>query len=320
MQKYIARRLILFIPTVLLASLGIFVAMRVLPGDVAQAILGSEVLEGDPYALQQLDALREQMGLDEPIPIQYGKWMWSMVNGEFGGQSVWYGESIASIIGRRLPVTLQLTAYTFFLTVIVSVPLGVLAALHQDRWGDYAIRTWAIVGHSLPSFVVALLMILAMVLFLGWSPPIFYVSVWENPVTHFQMMIWPALIGGFGSSTMIRVTRSNMLEVLRQDYVRTARSKGLAERSVVYRHALRNALIPVVTIAGVQMGHMLSGTVILETLFGLPGLGQGVVDAATSRDYPVIQSLAMFLVLVMLGVNLLVDLLYAFIDPRIRYG
>ena len=319
MQQYLARRILLFFPALLVASVAVFGLMRILPGDVALVILGGE--DATPSAMDELENLREQLGLKDPLPVQYGRWMWSLVNGEFGGRSVLSRETLASIIGRRLPVTLQLTLYTLIISWAFSVPFGILAALYQNRWPDYVVRIVAVGGHALPSFWVALLLLLVMVVYFKWSPPIYYDNVWVDPWNHIQKLIWPALILAWGfSSSLTRITRSNMLEVLRQDYVRTARSKGLAERVVIGRHALRNALIPVVTLGGLQLAGLLSGTVILETIFGVPGIGQGIVTAAIMRDYPVLQSLTMLLVIITLSLNLIVDMVYGFIDPRISYA
>ena len=320
MRQYLARRALLFIPTLFLASLAIFGAMRVLPGDVALAILGAEE-GGDDDALEQVEALREELGLTDPLPVQYVRWAWSMVNGEFGGKSLADKESLRTIIALRLPVTFQLASYAILITIIFSVPLGILAAIHQDKWPDYLVRVMTIAGHAVPNFWIALLLILSISIYLNWSPPVIYENLWENPSEHLQLVIWPTLILAWGfSSNVARVTRSNMLEVLRQDYIRTARSKGLQEKGVIWRHALKNALIPVVTVSGLQLAAVLGGTVILETIYGMPGLGQGVVEAAFRRDYPVIQSLVMVLVFIVLSLNLLTDLLYAFIDPRISYS
>jgi peptide/nickel transport system permease protein len=319
MQQYLMRRLLLYVPTLILASMGIFAIMRVLPGDVALIILGGE--ESSPSAMEQLDSLRKELGLLDPLPVQYGNWMWSMVNGDFGGRSILDREPLPQIIARRLPVTLQLTLYTVILGWFISVPLGLIAAVYQNKWPDYIIRVTTLAGHALPSFWLALVLLLIMLIYFRWTPPLFYTDLWDDPWNHIKKMIWPALVLAWGfSSYLTRVTRSNVLEVLRQDYVRTARSKGLTETVVVMRHALRNALIPVITLGGLQLVGLLSGTVILETIFSLPGIGQGVVLAATERDYPVIQSLVLLLVFVMLSLNLIVDMIYAFVDPRISYG
>ena len=318
MKGYVIRRLLLFVPTLFFASLLIFGAMRVLPGDVAARILNEEegVITKDQY-----EALREKLGLREALPIQYGKWIWSMVNGEFGGSSLVSREPIADMVSRRLIVTGQLALYTIVLTMIIAIPLGILAAVYQDKWPDYVIRTFTIAGHAIPNFWLALMVLLLLVLVVEWSPPLRYVHVWENPVAHLQKVIWPVLILTWGyTAFMTRITRSNVLEVLRQDYVRTARSKGLHEVVVMSRHVLRNALIPVITVGGFYLSFLLSGSLILENIFGIPGIGQGIIHGATERDYPVIQSLTLLLVFFLLAVNLLVDLLYKLVDPRIDYS
>jgi peptide/nickel transport system permease protein len=320
MTGYLAMRLLLFVPTLILASLLIFGAMRVLPGDPASVILRSE--EGGTYvSAQQYQQIRDALGLSDPIHVQYGKWMWSLVNGEFGGTSLSTREPISQIVQRRLPVTAQLTLYIFVVSMVISIPLGIVAAIYQDRWPDYLIRTITISGHAIPNFWVALMVLLALVLFAGWSPPLRYQPLWVDPVSHFQKVIWPVVILAWGYSAFItRMTRAHILETLRQDYVRTARSKGLPEMVVLGRHALRNALIPVVTVAGLYLGALLSGSLILENIFGIPGIGQGIVAGATQRDYPVIQSLTLLTVFFVLAINLLVDVLYAVIDPRISYS
>ena len=319
MQQYLARRLLLFIPTLFLGSLLIFGIMRILPGDVALIIIGGD--ESGPLAVDLLDQIREELGLGDSLPVQYGKWAWSMINGEFGGNSLLDGEAISTTIAKRLPVTLQLTLYTIVIAWLFSIPLGVLAAVYQNRWPDYLVRSVTLLGHAMPNFWVSLMLILVLLVAFTWTPPLFYVDVWEDPWTHIQKLIWPALVLAWGySSYLTRITRSSMLEVLRQDYVRTARSKGLAEQIVVYRHALRNALIPVITLGGLQLVALLSGTVILESIFSIPGIGQGIVIAATERDYPVIQSLTMLMVFMMLTLNVIVDMVYAVVDPRIKYS
>jgi peptide/nickel transport system permease protein len=321
MQKYIARRLLLFVPSLIAASMIIFLIMRVLPGDVALAILGQEAAEGGAgINITQIEGLREQLGLNDPLPVQYVKWAWSMVNGEFGGESVRTGEPLSEILARRLPPTIQLTLYTMFIATIIGLPLGIFSALYQDKWPDYVMRLSAIAGHSMPNFWIALMLLLVMVVYFDWAPPLGYKNVWEAPLHNLQIVIWPALILAWRfSAYVVRVTRSSLLDVFAQDYIRTARSKGLSERVVVMRHALRNGLIPVITLGGLEVGTLLGGTVILENIFGVPGLGQGVINAAEVRDFPVVQSLAMVLVFITLTVNLITDLSYTIIDPRVKY-
>ena len=318
MQQYLFRRLLLFAPTLVIASLAIFVIMRLLPGDVALIILGGDA--SSPNALQQVEAYREALGLRDPFVVQYGRWLWSMVVGSFGGASLVDHEALTAIIGRRLPVTVQLSCYAIILSMVVAIPLGILAALRQDRWPDYLVRVVTIAGNAVPHFWLALVVLLVLSVNFNWAPPVFYKNLWEDPGSHFQKAFWPTVILAWGfSANVARVTRASMLEVLRQDYVRTALAKGLAGGAVVWRHALRNALMPVLTLSGLQLAGLLGGTVILESIFGMPGVGQGIVLAANSRDYPVIQSLVMLLVFMMLALNLAIDIAYAAIDPRIHY-
>ncbi len=315
MRRYIVLRLSLIIPTVLAASIVVFVVMRVLPGDIVRAITGDV-----PVSIEVREALQEELGLNDPLHVQYGRWLWSMVNGEFGGRSFESREPIRSIIGQQLPVTLLLAGYTVLLSIFISVPLGVLSAVWGYRWPDHIIRWATLGGLALPNFWVALLVLLGFLLFFHWSPPIIYSTPWADPWNHIQMIAWPTLILAWEySSHLVRVTRSSMLEALGQDYITTARSKGFTEHAIVLRHALPNALIPAVTMIGLQFGSLLSGALILETIFGLPGIGRGIVQAALVRDYPVIQSLASLLVLLSLVINLVVDIIFSLIDPRISH-
>ena len=317
MQRYLINRLFLFVPTLILTSFIVFGIMHVLPGDVALAILGEEE---QGFRQEELDALRAQLGLADSLPVRYGKWSWSMLTGGFGGESLVDAEGIGSIMARRFPVTVQLATLTLAITLLVSIPLGIIAALYQDKWPDYVIRSVTILGLAMPNFWVALLVLLGLVLYFQWTPPVIYRDFWEDPSINMQIMIWPALTLAWGSSSFLaRVTRAQVLEVLRQDYVRTARSKGLSENKVIVRHVMRNSLIPVITLLGGHIDAQLSGTVILENVFGVPGIGQGIVRSAILRDWPVIVSLAMLLVFITLILNLLVDLVYTVLDPRISY-
>lgn len=321
MQAYLARRILLFLPTLIVASLAVFIMMRVVPGDVAEVILAGSGEGSLTWQKGQLESLREELGLNDPLPVQYGKWAWSLVNGEFGGRSLVDKTPLSHMLAQRAPVTLLLTVYATLAAIVVSIPLGIVAAIYQDRWPDYLVRVVTIAGQALPHFWLALVVILLLAVFFLWTPPLYYKPPWSDLGEHVQKMVWPALVLAWGfSSGLTRVTRSSMLEVLRQDYVRTARSKGLREQAVLWRHALKNALIPVITLAGLQFAALLGGTVILEAIFGLPGLGEAIIRAAERRDYPVVQTLAMVLVVVMLGINLLLDLVYVVIDPRISYS
>ena len=321
MQQYVIRRLLLFVPSLLGASLIVFGIMFILPGDVALEILGQTATEGGAgFTMRQAEILREAMGLNDPVHVQYGKWLWSMLTGGFGGESLLEREPISEIVARRFPVTLQLTVLTLSITLLVSIPLGVIAALYQDKPQDYVIRSLSILGLAMPNFWVALLVLLGLVTFFSWSPPLGFQHFWQDPIFNLQKLIWPALVLSWGSSSfLIRVTRAQVLEVLRQDYVRTAYSKGLAPGTVVARHVMRNALLPVITLLGANLDFMLGGSVILENIFAVPGVGQGIIFAAIRQDWPVIVSLAMLLVILTLTINLVIDLTYVFIDPRISY-
>ena len=318
MQKYIIRRILLFFPTLLMGSFLIFAIMRILPGDIAIVILGGEE---EVITAESLENLRIQLGLYDPLWLQYVKWLWSMLNGTFGGYSLVDNEPIRNIIALRLPVSAQLAFITVIGAFSVAVPMGVIAAMRQDKWADYAIRVFLIGGLSIPSFWMGLLLLLFMLLVFRWVPPIIYRDIWENPWHNFMTMIFPAICLGWNYAAYVaRVTRSTVLEVLRQDYIRTAHAKGLSVRLVMSRHCLKNALIPVVTLGGVYIEGLMSGSVIMETIFNMPGLGAAVIDTVTRRDYPVVQSLAMLFIFMVLFTNLLVDLSYSFFDPRIKYS
>ena len=318
MQKYLYRRILLFFPTLLMGSLIIFGIMRVLPGDIAIVILGGEEEVITPEALENL---RIQLGLYDPLWLQYLKWLWSMINGSFGGTSLVDSEPIRNIIALRMPITAQLATMTVALSVVVAIPTVVIAAVKQDKWPDYVIRIILVGGLSIPSFWAGLLILLFLLLTFRWVPPIVFQDLWENPMDNLMVMIWPTVVMAWNFAAYIaRVTRSNILEVMRQDYIRTAHSKGLKSNTVLWRHALKNALIPVITLAGVYLGTLMGGTVILETVFGIPGIGSAVIDTVIRRDYPVVQSLAMLFIFIIMLANLLVDISYGHFDPRIKYS
>lgn len=322
MSRYLMRRLFLFVPTLLLGTLLVFTVMRVLPGDLAKTILSQEANEaGREIDLARYEHLRTTLGLNDPLPVQYGKWVWSMVNGEFGGKTLVDGEPIKEVLTFRLPKTLELGLLGFALSIVLGIPLGVIAAVYQDKWPDYVIRMILVGGLSIPSFWLALMMLLFGLLVFGYVPPLGYVGPTEDFWANMQIMWMPAFILGFhGATTKARVMRAQILEVLRQDYIRTARSKGLQERLVLWRHAMKNAMIPVVTIAGLNLVTLIGGTVILESIFGIPGIGTGLIEGVRQRDYTLVQSLVtFFLFITMLG-NLSVDISYAWLDPRIKYS
>ena len=322
MHRYLARRLVLFIPTLLIGTLLVFAVIRILPGDLAVTILGREAAEtGKEVDQARLDDLRKVLGLNDPLHVQYGKWMWSMVNGEFGGKTLLYQEPIREVMLFRLPKTLELGLLAFALSIVLGIPLGVVAAVYQDKWPDYAIRMVLVGGLSIPSFWLALMMLLGLLLVFNYVPPLGYVGPTEDLWGNLQIMALPTFILGFhGATTKARVTRAQILDVLRQDYIRTARAKGLMEKTVLWRHAMKNAMIPVVTIAGLNLVTLIGGTVVLESIFGIPGIGTGLVEAVRSRDYPLVQSLVTFFLFITMVGNLAVDISYAWLDPRIKYS
>jgi len=316
MRTYILKRLLLIIPTLLGAATLVFLIMRVIPGDVALLILGGDQGQIDQ---KQLVAMRQQLGLDQPLVVQFGTWLWGVLRFDFG-KSLWTGQPVVDELLIRLPLSLELALLATMVSVIISIPLGMLAAVRQDTWVDYVIRVVSIGGLAIPGFWVGILCILLLVIFFGWGPPLEFTPPWINPWLNFQMMVWPVVTVGYRyAAVTTRMTRSTMLEVLREDYIRTAWAKGLAERSVVIRHALKNSMLPVITLVGTEFAFLIGGLVVTETVFTLNGVGRFVVDAVAHRDYPVVQALIFLTAFSFVMVNLLVDLTYAWFDPRIRY-
>jgi peptide/nickel transport system permease protein len=316
MRTYIAKRLLLIVPTLLGAATLVFLIMRVIPGDVALLILGGDQGQIDQ---KQLDAMRKQLGLDQPLWLQFGTWLWGVLRFDFG-KSLWTGQPVIEELLIRLPLSLELALLATMVSVIISIPLGMLAAVRQDRWLDYVIRVVSIGGLAIPGFWVGILCILGLVIFFGWGPPLEFTPPWVSPWANFQMMVWPVVTVGYRyAAVTTRMTRSTMLEVLREDYIRTAWAKGLHERAVVIRHALKNSMLPVITLIGTEFAFLIGGLVVTETVFTLNGIGRFVVDAVAHRDYPVVQALIFLTAFSFVIVNLLVDLTYAWFDPRIRY-
>jgi peptide/nickel transport system permease protein len=315
MYKYILRRLFLAIPVLLLASLIVFGLMRVMPGDALTALMAESGNVGE----KELKKLRKDLGLDLPYHEQYVLWLWQMVTFN-PGDSIFTNEPIPVALKKAIPVTLELAALAIILGLVIAIPVGVLSATRQDTPPDYVGRLVAVSGLSLPDFWLGTLVITFAAIWVNWIPPIGYVSLWDAPWRNLQQFALPAAILGFRlSAATMRMTRSTVLEVLREDYVRTAWAKGLAGRIVVYKHALKNALIPVVTIVGGQFGTLLAGTFVVETIFALPGMGRLTVEAILFRDYPVVQTNVMLVAATLVSLNLMVDLTYAWLDPRIRY-
>lgn len=320
MRQYIARRVLLMVPTALIASMIMFGLMKLVPGDVATAIMVQSEAVTREQTEEQLAALRQKYGLDQPLPLQYLSWLGTVARGELG-MSIWERRPVRDILLERFPRTMELAFVIVLLIYLQSIPLGIIAALNQDSWKDHAIRLYSIVGLSVPIVWLGTLFLFVFSRYVGWIPPLDWKGFFEDPAHNLLIVSVPALLVSLGGgATVMRLVRSQMLEVVREDYVRTAYAKGLGERVVVVRHALRNALLPVVTHFGGLVSVLLLGTVIVETVFHIPGMGKAMVEAIAVRDYPIIQGLLLFNVLVVLVINLLVDLSYGFIDPRIRFS
>ena len=314
MYKYVLRRVLLAVPVLLLSSLIVFGLMRVMPGDALTALMAESGNIGE----RELKKLRADLGLDRPYHEQYLLWVWQMVSLN-PGDSIFTNEPIPVALRKSIPVTLELATLAIILGLVIAIPVGVLSATRQDTTSDYVGRVVAVSGLSLPDFWLGTLVITFAAIWFNWIPPIGYASLWDAPWRNLQQFLLPAAVLGFRpSAATMRMTRSTVLEVLREDYVRTAWAKGLAGRLVVYKHALKNALIPVVTIVGGQLGTLLAGTVVVETIFALPGMGRLTVEAILFRDYPVVQTNVMLVAATLVTLNLMVDLTYAWLDPRIR--
>jgi peptide/nickel transport system permease protein len=311
----VLRRALLAVPVLVLSSLIVFGLMRVMPGDALTVLMAESGNIGE----KELQKLRKDLRLDLPYHEQYLLWLWQMVSLS-PGDSLFTGEPISTSLWKAIPVTLELTALAMVLGLAIAVPIGVLSATRQDTTSDYAGRMVAVSGLSFPDFWLGTLVITFAAIWFKWIPPIGYVSFWDSPARNLQQFLLPAAVLGFRlSAATMRMTRSTVLEVLREDYVRTAWAKGLGERIVVYKHALKNALIPVVTVIGGQLGVLLAGAVVIETIFALPGMGRLTVEAILYRDYPVVQTNVMLVAATLVTLNLVVDLTYAWLDPRIRY-
>ncbi len=318
MQAYIAKRFLLFIPTLLLATLVVFILLRLIPGDPALVKLLGET--GDAkFTQEQLDAMRAKLGTDRPLYVQYGDWVRGMLRLDFG-VSLFFEEAVSRDLAAKFPVTLELTVLALLIATLIAVPLGLLSAIKQDTFADYVARIITIAGVALPNFWVGILIVYFLVLLFGWMPPLGYANVWEEPATNLQQLIFPALaLGFYNMAFTARVTRSSMLEVYREDYIRTARAKGLAERVVILRHALKNALLPMVTVSGYQFGSLLAGTVVIENIFMVPGMGKLLLDSVLHRDYTTVQAVVVVTTVSVLILNLVLDMIYGWLNPRIRF-
>ena len=316
MSQYIGRRLLLLVPTLIGMSLFIFLMLRLLPGDVVDLMTAGQEQATDDAKRK----LREAFGLADPLPVQYIKWVLGLLRGD-PGKSLRSGQPIAEALGQALPVTFELTMLAVIIATIVAIPLGVLSASRRDSGADFAGRIAGLIGLSIPSFWLATLTLLFTSLVFSWVPPVSWISPVVDPLGNLEQMLLPAAALAVQLMAIeMRMTRTTMLEVLSQDYVRTARAKGANERLVTYRHALRNALIPVISVIGFQIGALMGGSAIIEVIFGLNGIGATLIQAIFNRDYPMVQASALFLAAVFVVVNTSVDVLYGYLDPRIKYA
>jgi len=314
--RYILRRLFLVVPTIVGVTVLVFLMIRLMPGDLVQQISG----EGAILTEEERHEVREELGLNRPVFQQYFVWMGKVLRGDLG-TSFQTKVPVTTELKNRLPVTMELGLLALLISLCVALPIGVVAAIRQDTMLDYVARSGAIAFLSIPSFWMGTLVMVLPSKWWGWAPPLTYKDFWVDPRDNLYMLILPAAIMGMLlSGTVMRMTRAQMLEVLRQDYVRTAWSKGLRERTVVMRHAIKNAFIPVVTIVGLQIPILVGGTVILESIFGIPGIGRYLLFSIGSLDYPVVQAEILIIALAVVVTNLAVDMTYAYLDPRIRYG
>lgn len=323
MYKYILKRLLLMIPTLIGAAVLVFFLLRLIPGDVCELRLAGTGLYADPA---EIELCRNNLGLNDHIMVQFGEFVYGFFILDLG-DSMWTGKPITYEIGLRFQLSLQVAFMATFVAVIISIPLGVISAVKQDTWIDYVVRSFSILGIAIPSFWLGIMIILGLLIITQawfgepWMPPIEYVSPFEDFGANMAQLIWPAVATGYRySAVATRMTRSALLEVLREDYIRTARAKGLLEKIVINRHALKNSLLPVVTIIGIEFAFLMGGLVVTEQVFNLNGLGKLFVESVLNNDYSMTQALVMIVVAIFVFTNFVVDLFYAWLDPRIRYS
>ena len=317
MRNYILRRLLLLIPTLFIVTIIVFCAVRFIPGSVVEMMAAQH---GEAQNITAtIEAIKHELGLDVPIYVQYFKWLGAVFRGDLG-RSLWTQRSINKDFLQRLPVSIELGIMAIIVALLVAFPIGILSAIRQDTMTDYITRGIAIIFISVPAFWVGTMIMVYPAKYLNWMPPVLYVPFFQDPIYNLKQFIIPALLLGMSmSGTTMRMTRTMMLEVLRQDYIRTAWAKGLKERVVISRHALKNILIPVITIVGMQLPIIVGGSVIIESIFGLPGIGRYFILALTSRDYPIVSAVNLIAATFVMLCNLGVDIIYAFLDPRVQY-
>ncbi len=313
---YIIRRVLMMIPTLIGVAILVFLLMRLIPGDIVE--LRFSGMGG--VSRETIESERRKLGLDRPEWVQFGMYMWGLAKGDLG-TSMWTGAPIVEEIGHRFALSLQVAIMATILASALAIPLGTIAALRQDTWVDYFVRIFSIAGLATPSFWLGILMILAFLIFFKWMPPLTYVPLWVDPIHNLSQLTWPALATGYRySAVATRMCRSSVLEVLREDYIRTARAKGLVETLIVNRHALKNALLPVITVIGLEFAFLMGGLVVTEQVFNLNGLGLLFVKAVGQHDFTLVQGLVLLVATVFIFTNFAVDLVYAWIDPRIQYN
>jgi peptide/nickel transport system permease protein len=316
MRRYILKRLLLMIPTLLGVAVLVFLMLRVAPGDIVEMKYAGT---GAYAPKEMLDRERAQLGLDKSLWHQFISWIWGIVRFDFGN-SMWTGRPVIHEIAIRLELSLQLALMATVVAIFLSLPLGTLAALKQDTWVDYGVRIFSILGLAVPSFWLGIIVILGFLIFFRWLPPLTFTPFWIDPKANLMQLIWPALAVGYRySAVATRMTRSAVLEVLREDYIRTARAKGLWEKVILVRHALKNAMLPVITVIGLEFAFLVGGLVVTEQVFNLNGIGMLFVESIAQRDYIMVQTLVLLISFVFIFVNFLVDLINACLDPRIRY-
>ncbi|MDP2919437.1 MAG: ABC transporter permease [Dehalococcoidia bacterium] len=319
MTAYIVRRLLLIIPALFVVTLIVFLLVRLLPGDVIELMVSSQEFGSKDALPLTIDSLKHQLGLDVPVYVQYGRWLTNIALHGSLGKSLWMGTPVADDIAAGLPITFELGLLAILTSLLIAVPIGVYSAIRQDTLGDYLGRSFAIFCIAVPSFWLGTMVIVFPSIWWHWTPPLQYVAFGDNPLKNLANFIIPGVILGMViSGTTMRMTRTMMLEVLRQDYIRTAWAKGLAERTIVIRHAAKNALIPIITVVGLQLPLLVGGSVIIEQIFNLPGIGRLLLQAIQSRDYTLVSGINLVIASFVLLANFMVDLTYGFLDPRIK--
>ena len=322
MRGYLVRRIILIIPTIFIVTMLVFLISRFIPGNVIDLMVSemSTLAEMEAAVNIDVDYIRHQLGLDVPIHVQYGRWVGGLITRLDFGESLWTGRPLVDELRMRYPITFELSIMALIIGLVIALPVGVYSAIRQDTIKDYVGRTFAIAGLSIPNFWLATMVMVLPAIWWGWSPPVEYIPLVKDPAGNLGQFIIPAIIMGTATSaSMMRMTRTIMLEVLRNDYIRTAWSKGLKERVIVLRHALRNAGLPLITMLGARIPGLLSGAIVMEQIFCLPGMGRLMIEAINNRDYPIISGVNLIMAALTMACILLTDISYAYIDPRIRY-